>query len=311
MKKILLATTMLVGTAGFAAAEVTLSGSARMGVTYDSTNADQMAFSSRARAAFTMSGETDGGLSFGATFGAHDAGGANDGTAGTVFVSGAFGTLTMGDTSSAAERAVGDLVGVGYTGIGALDGETLFGLDPDSADADEAFFAGVAFGNEMAYIAGGATEMALYSYNAGSFNGYVSIGQPRGNDNVYAVGASYATDAFTVSAGYERAGDAKHAIVGASGTFSGVTVEGIYGKGSGSLDGLKQYGLGASYSMDAITASAFYRVTDVAGFKINVYGVGASYSLGGGATLAGGISKAEDDVGNLGTRADLGLTFTF
>ena len=35
MKKILLATTMLVGTAGFAAAEVTLSGSAVFGLGYD------------------------------------------------------------------------------------------------------------------------------------------------------------------------------------------------------------------------------------------------------------------------------------
>ncbi|MEY4697508.1 MAG: hypothetical protein RIT14_1936, partial [Pseudomonadota bacterium] len=57
MKKILLATTILVGTAGFAAAEVALSGDARMGIVNNGTDTT---FSSRARVSFTMSGETDG-----------------------------------------------------------------------------------------------------------------------------------------------------------------------------------------------------------------------------------------------------------
>ncbi|MFP5481613.1 MAG: porin, partial [Alphaproteobacteria bacterium] len=181
MKKILLATTVLVATTGFAAAEVTLSGDARMGVTYNEANAgDELAFNSRARVTFTMSGETDGGLSFGASFRADNAatrlipdgtdadalpdvaGGANDGQAGSVFISGAFGKLSMGDVSSAAENAVGDLVGVGYTGIG---------------DA-----------NEMTYISTGDNEMALYEYSAGAFTGYFSVGQPSGGgSNTYSL----------------------------------------------------------------------------------------------------------------------------
>ena len=118
MKKLLLATTVLVGTAGFAAAEVSLSGSARMGIVNDG---DNTTFSSRARVAFALSGETDGGLSFGSSFRADNAGGANSGTAGSVFISGAFGKLEMGDVVGAAEAVVGDLPEIGYTDIANND----------------------------------------------------------------------------------------------------------------------------------------------------------------------------------------------
>ena len=66
MKKVLLATSVLAMTAGFASAEVTVSGTARMGVIADFGDADP-AFTSRVRIIFTASGETDSGLSFGAT----------------------------------------------------------------------------------------------------------------------------------------------------------------------------------------------------------------------------------------------------
>ena len=81
MKKILLATSILAGTAGLAAAEVSLSGSARMGLIYADDGTDSStAFSSRVRIVFTASGETDSGLSFGASMRADQNGGNADGT---------------------------------------------------------------------------------------------------------------------------------------------------------------------------------------------------------------------------------------
>ncbi|MEY4872790.1 MAG: hypothetical protein RLZZ563_2120, partial [Pseudomonadota bacterium] len=62
MKKILLATTMLAATAGFAAAEVSLSGDARMGIT--KVDGSDAVLNHRARVKFSLSGETDNGLSF-------------------------------------------------------------------------------------------------------------------------------------------------------------------------------------------------------------------------------------------------------
>ena len=314
MKKILLATTVLVGTAGFAAAEVSLSGNARMGVTYDESATNELAFNSRARVVFTLSGETDGGLSFGASFRADNAsnnttsivepsaacldaaedlldelncfvgnsqGGAVQGLAGTVFISGAFGKLSMGDTSSAAENAVGDFAEIGYAGTG--------------------------FGNENTFIATGDNEMALYEYSAGGVTFMASVGQPSDGVSTMSIAAKYSTDAFSVAVGYEdNDAGADHTIIGATAALGGVNLKAVYGKADlGGVD-FEQYGLGAAYTMDAVTVEAYYRTTDLAGTEADYYGIGVEYDLGGGATLAGGIADAD---GN--TLADLGVKFTF
>ncbi len=67
MKKILLASTILVGSAGVAAADVSFTGSAYMGLGTISQGAVWIPLTS-ASATAGMSGETDGGLGFGASF---------------------------------------------------------------------------------------------------------------------------------------------------------------------------------------------------------------------------------------------------
>ncbi|MEO1580050.1 MAG: porin, partial [Pseudomonadota bacterium] len=64
MKKVLLASTALVVSAGIAAADVSLSGSAELGIFDDDTETQ---FHTDIDVTFTMSGETDGGLTFGAS----------------------------------------------------------------------------------------------------------------------------------------------------------------------------------------------------------------------------------------------------
>ena len=305
MKKILLATTVLVGTAGFASAEVTLSGNGRMGITYAETAAvgdKETSFNSRVRATISMSSSTDSGLEFGGSFGVHDAatrvtdvvagvpvitGGANDGIEGTVFISGAFGKLSMGGNDSAAQNAVGQLAGVGYTGNGDH--------------------------NEIGYLTSGDRESALYSYSASGFTGYLSVGQPDNAADTYSLGAAYSTDTFSVAVGYEdsdsagTAADATQTSVSASATFSGVTAKAIYMTRDTAGFDPESYGLSASYTMDAITVTGFYRQEETSATNTAYFqGIGASYSLGGGATLAGGI------VNNDGlTKADLGVNFSF
>jgi outer membrane protein OmpU len=121
MKKILLATSALSLMAGAAAADVAVSGSARMGLVYaDTVDGSTTEFSSRVRIVFTASGETDTGLSFGASMRADQIGGNGGSSTGTtngdstVFISGAFGKLTMGDVGGAADALVGQVSGVGY-----------------------------------------------------------------------------------------------------------------------------------------------------------------------------------------------------
>ena len=141
MKKVLFATSALVMSAGFASAEVAVSGDGRMGVIYDGNDAQ---FSSRARVKFTLTGESDAGLSFGGAFRVdqEDYGDQNrsaaKGTRGVVWISGTYGKLSMGDPVGAAEAAIGDLYEVGYTeGEFGGDTEEITYLVGDGANRDQ------------------------------------------------------------------------------------------------------------------------------------------------------------------------------
>ena len=291
MKKLLLASTALVASAGIAAADVTLSGDGRMGIVYDesvdTTEENELAFTSRARVTFTLSGQTDAGLAFGGSFRADNAGtngtagnGAVNGQAGSVFISGDFGRITMGDTNGAAQFVVGNIAGVGLTGLGDLNDNTYLG-NP-----------------------GGQRPIARYDINVSGFTFAASHTNPgSAAADVFALGVGYSTDMFSVGLGYEKvSGGADHVIVGASGTFEGVTVRADYGTLSGAAN--DQYGVSVSGSFDAVSATAFYQRDFDGG---NNYGLGASYSLGGGASFVAGIVR--DGGSNL--RADAGLSFSF
>jgi outer membrane protein OmpU len=326
MKKLLLATTMLVGTAGFAAAEVTLSGDARMGIINDG---DQTEFTSRARVAFGLSGETDGGLSFGASFRADNSEAASKGNAGSVFISGAFGKISMGDVDSADKAAVGQISGVGMTGLDdaneveySADGVGLFGaVDYYVANAD-------------------VSSKVLYSYTADAISIYASLSQIAHDEDEdagsYALGASYSAGDLTIAAGYGHvdATDAYGPIdaevtdftMAATYVLGATTFKGLYQNKHLDLDGEKvgeaqSYGVSVDHAIDALTLTGFAIATDVdvegeSAGTLHRYGLGASYALGGGASIVGGVSRAdsfdwdaEEVVGN--TQYDLGVSFSF
>ena len=139
MKNVLFASTALAALAigGAASAQgVTLFGDARLGLGYNinndgSLNGDEdLRAVSRVRFGVNMAGETDSGITFGASVRADNAsggqGGSNGQTAGNVFVSGDWGTITFGDTAGADENWVGDVPGnLSLTGLGDLQ-ETFF-----------------------------------------------------------------------------------------------------------------------------------------------------------------------------------------
>lgn len=319
MKKILIATTALVATAGVAAAEVAVSGNGRMGVVY---NGSDLNFSSRLRVVFTASGETDGGLQFGGSFRADQSGisdsqsvlpagfigGSNNGTAGHVYISGAFGKLAMGDTVSAAEEVIGDLPEIGFQDVAANDITYITG---DNAGNP---VGGSGFDN--------TGPNALYTYSNGALTFALSMNDGQatnaGAANIqdYAVGVKYSMDAYSVSLGYEVSDpevgqSAKHLIVGADATFADTTVKVFYGDGSGAIDGFRQYGIGVTSKFDAITVKGFVRNDRALAGAADVtsWGLGGEYSLGGGASVAGGFS--DNDRPNTKVRADFGLKFTF
>jgi outer membrane protein OmpU len=330
MKKVLLASTALVLSAGVAAADMTVSGDGRMGIVNNFDPDNTLGFTSRFRAAFTGSGETDGGLSFGGTIRADNAGGITvddigadgvdpsdivpgggaAGVAGSVFISGDFGTLTMGDVAGAPEAAVGDVSGVGLTGLGDR--------------------------NEMTYLSNSnasARSAARYDYSFGDFGFHVSADNPvaypnsgtlRTENETYGVAVTYSSDLFSAGLGWEtRDGtrpstgadlgvEGDHIIGGVSVDFAGATLKAIYGMADISIGGADseeydQYGVSIDYTFDATTLTAFYTGGDEE-LKSEAWGLGASYDLGGGAAVKGGYVSDE----TLGEDAfDFGVSLSF
>jgi outer membrane protein OmpU len=338
MKKVLLATTMLVAGASIAAAEVTVSGDARMGIvkagdddaTTLGTDEGKAVFTSRARVAFALSAESDSGLSYGASFRADNAGNAAGGTAGSVFISGAFGKLSMGDVDGAAQMATGNVSSTSLTGLN------------DWADATFIGAGGLNIANPAIPLGAPGTvanpndtqdPTLLYEYSAGAFTGYISFTNPadsivnvapgglpalnflNSNAKAVALGAKYTFGDYTVGLGYEKVSgfiagpgpgaaavpvgiaavdntDAKHIVATVSGTVAGVTFKGLYGKASGTYSGNQIVRPG--FSGKQYAASASYTAGGITGtaFYTDDSGLGGTvaYGLGASYDLGGGAS---------------------
>ncbi|HWL57904.1 MAG TPA: porin [Paracoccus sp. (in: a-proteobacteria)] len=343
MKKVLFATSALVLSAGFASAEVAVSGDGRMGVIYDGNDAQ---FSSRARVRFTLTGESDAGLSFGGAFRVDQENysdypdslrSAARGTAGAVWVSGTYGKLSMGDVVSASENAIGDLYEVGYTdGTFGNDIEEISYLTGDGENLDQgpsilyeytfenfSVFASASDGVNTSGPAITGRGDAVFDED-GAFIGYETDVDTA--STAWNIAAKYEADNFWVALGYAKHDDADEVVLGAEGTFNNFSVKGVYSKygdrysafgddGTATEEYDQSYGIALAYQMDAILIEGFYRrdeynglVDGVSDSDYDSFGIGAEYDLGGGAVLAGGIIDSDfmDD-----TVADLGVKFKF
>ena len=289
MKKILLATTVLVAGASYAMADVSVSGDGRMGILNTNGTAT---FSERARVSFKLSGESDAGLSFGGSFRADQATDSTSGIAGSVFVSGPFGKISMGSVVGAAEAAVGNLSNVGYTDV--VKGGT--NTDPD----------------DIAFLTGDAKRTsALYAYTLGDASIFVS-GTDKdtvaSTNKGAAVGLSYVIGDYTVAVGYENAfGTTNPTNVGVSASFAGVfgpvKAKALYL----TTDTYKSFGASATYTADVLAVTATWINADSSSAEKAAYGLGATYDLGGGLTANAGYA-----VNGKGTyKYDLGVKFKF
>ena len=306
MKKVLLASTALLLTAGFASAQsIELSGSASAGLKYNS-DADQFDLDDNGVPDDTItinneifmtiagSGATDTGLQFGAFLTLDQTGGLDDQE---VFVSGVFGTVTVGGIDPATDGF--GIADVGYDGIGIDDVAEQY----KNADA----FADVHY----AYSAAGLTFTATYGWEGVT-------------DDAIAVAVEYESAGFSGGIGYADA------------TTSTVTAQAGYSQGPLSINGMysdwdaggEGYGIDISYDVAGATitgvwASANGVAADPGDGVGDAYGVGFAVPLGGGLTVAGGIGIIETDFSvtdvddnvfagdGSKTVADLGLTMSF
>ena len=327
MKKVLLATSALAATAGLASAQgVAVTGTAQMGIlggdwvknrgavnntgteespTYAGGDVipgqSEYELHTDIDVTFTMSGQTDTGLTFGASIDLDESDGDGDEGASpafagrteggeTIFISGGFGTLTMGDTDGALdwalqETAIGGSLGdvhtthAGYSGNGIADAE----------------------------------QVARYDYSFGDFGVALSanISDDASYDDILAVGAKYnaslAAMELGVGLGYTQLGKE-----GKEDDAIGVSLDADFNNGFRAIlnwvdmgaanntdDNGEQYiGVGLGYTVNDWTIAANWgqisedRPNTDNDPEQSGYALVVNYDLGGGAEVQFGYSKA-------------------
>lgn len=294
MKKVLLATTALVFTAGFAAAEVTVSGSANAGLKYSdldeslgNTESTQLYYEFD----FGVTGKTttDGGVTIGASFDLDlDVNKQSDLIDDPEFFVSIGGvTVTVGPVDGAETVVIGGFSDIGFDGIGIDDTATTF-FDEGTQ-------------NVQVKAALGAVTVAA--------SGNLADSEAAPSDD-YAVGASYDAGMATVGAAvYELSGDSIFALGGTI-TAAGADVELFYHKNDDA--DIAGYGGSVAYPLGALTLQAAVGATDIDNDEVD-FGIGASYDLGGGVAVAGGVGQIDDAFADddSWTVAEVGITAKF
>ena len=300
MKKVLFATTALVASAGFAAADVTLSGSAEMGIIGgDNAPNGEVQFFHDIDVRFTLSGTTDNGLTFGATVDLDEIG--DDGGIGipatpqfgddvaehAVFISGDFGTITMGDTDGAfdwalTEVGIGSAIAddhtshIGYNGNAGLDGSSdgqILRYDNTFGDLGVALSAEL---DDQVTDTVGTTWGLGATYNFGAVSA-VDLG----------VGIGYQTNDVQDIWGISLNAQFNNGLQAV------LNYSDLDGQAAGDND--KHMGIGLGYTVNALTVSANYGEYDLVGGGTNDgWGVAANYDLGGGAVVQFGYGSDLD-----------------
>jgi len=251
MKKILLASTILVGSAGIAAADISFSGSANLGIGMGTGNGIWMPMAS-ASLDVAMSGETDGGLMFGADF-TISAGSYGSVASSTSSVSGAVTSVSSVYMTAGTSGSVGDVT----VWISGDFGKVSLEADPgtDVTIGYSGTFG--SFGIAAHYVSstGGSNGDwdAKLSYSSGDWSVYYKHAEDVsfvvGGAAVDTIGGSYSMGDWSFDASYE----VDHAPVARSGWnlgvdwASGAISAGVdFGQGRG---GLSSWGISAGYDL--------------------------------------------------------------
>jgi outer membrane protein OmpU len=332
MKNILLTSTALVAFAGAAAADVAISGYAEMGIfSADSVDTSSLVitqgntqFFTDIDVTFSMSGQTDNGLTFGAAVDLDESvsgtgNNADDGGV-AIFISGNFGTLTMGDTDGALDWAGTDIGNIGNPG--------------SLADDETAHVAYIGNGLDGVYDG----QILRYNYSFGDFAVAVSLEQDDTDtvDDGFAIGARYSMDMGGVGVdfgvGYQEvtfrstvtdltsryaglvAGDDLSilglSVVGNFGDFqAGINYADISSDTQPLADG-DYIGFGVGYSANGLSVHANYAELDSANDR-DGFGLAVAYDLGGGASVKGAYGSGSVGDSETIDSFSLGLALSF
>ena len=292
MKKILLTTTALTMLAGAAAADISLSGSGRIGIVSagGATNVTH-----RFRVNVNASGETDGGLTFGAYVRLNMNGGGNGIGKNTIgaprlYIGNGMATLTVGNAGGAISQA-GNIwgCGIGFRG-----------------DCDDMAAGGNAF-NWVTHSSGGAgASVVRLDFALGSANISISGGNASGGaTNDTEIAANFNMGTASVGVGYDAG----------TGADGGTLLNVSFGAGSATI--------GAHVAMSNGTTGYMATVKTAMGAGSLYAGFGNQLNSGATATQAayfvsykqslGGGANASVSVRSIGgaVTTDAGITFGF
>lgn len=293
MKKILLATTILGMSAGYAAADITFGGSAAAGIASNGTDHggytqaqveetmtpvhgdDAFETYSSVNLAVTFSGNSDGGLTFGATFdmtagtsytlGDEDGFADESGAFGmpTVFVEGSFGRLAISDDNYDFYDDTHDGGDAEYTGtFGSVNVGLIVDVDNNEASAKAGFIAG-----NIALNANIDTY-DLWNVDATYTMGAIAVTAATDEDSNSSLKLAYAANGMSASAQYNTNGGDPLA--------------------DPSID------VAVGYSANGLSVNASADDVGQANSTVQVWEVTAAYDLGGGLSVEAGTNYTQD-----------------
>jgi outer membrane protein OmpU len=299
MKKILIATTALVATAGVAAADVKLSGYARFGMQYtEGTDGaeDSTDVVSRARIQADASTTTDAGLglSYRQRFQTEEnsTGGLNGARFGVSY-EGVM--IQAGNICGVIECTPGLYMGTNSAGIG-LEGQSWHSLAANIAGAGAIF-------NWTAYSSGGAgaTNGVEVMYNANGLGLHL-----HSTETTTGIGASYSISNIKLAAARETQDATDDAPANEITLVTAGLDLGMGGVGVAWAEnaGLTKTVIKADYDMAPGANIHAFMGSEDAGES---YGIGVNYGLGGGASFDAGVDSTSAGQ----TRISAGLFFKF
>ena len=295
MKKLLIASTALVATAGMAAADISMSGYAEIGMR-DGGGTVGVEMHNDMDIGFKLSGASDNGLTFGASIDLDEVsnGIASTGGSQAVHVSGAFGTLTMGDTDGALDKVNAEVASL--TAI----------ADDHTAHAGYNGGAGLDAG-----------DILRYDTSYGNFGVSVSIGQDdtaNGDNDVIAYGISTTVGTVALSVAAQSNDTTDVTAVSAKTSMGGLSVVANFSDFDTGVaaTSYEHMAVGLGYTVGDVALTANFGSYDFGGTTAtdDGFGFAANKSLGGGATImlgygSGTAAGVETDTVSLG----LGLSF--
>jgi len=270
--------------------------------------ADTTAGVNRFRIAFAASGETDSGISYGISGRAEQS---DTTTAGSQYVSGAFGKISMGDLGGADKDAAGHIAGgVGVSGMGTYN-EILYQARNHNLGY-EFSTNGLTLGYSQNTAVQTGSNSALgikWSGDMGGTGLTIGLGQSKMDKSTQStMSVAVSMSGLTIkaiSSTNDNGPAVKETGSKANSTASG-TLHQTFTTDAATNADTDHTGVSISYAMDGMSVTAYTKTVSTTGAADMDYtGLGLTYDMGGATLKAGMVDNNKISV------MDIGISFSF